>query len=90
MKKDETKSYPLDLKTRYDVTFTKDFGAFKKGDSTSVTLPIAMKWIASGVVSETDEVKTAIKKSEVSEVMDEMTAEAKIEAKATKKYIPEQ
>ena len=36
------KSYNLDLSEVYRVTFQKDFGAFKAGDETHVSLPIAM------------------------------------------------
>lgn len=56
--KDE-KAYKMDLSEVYKVVFVKDFGAFKSGDETHVSLPIAMKWMKMGVVSETTEVVAA-------------------------------
>lgn len=56
--KDE-KSYKMDLSEVYKVTFVKDFGAFRSGDETHVSLPIAMKWMKMGIVSETSEVAAA-------------------------------
>lgn len=56
--KDE-KAYKMDLSEVYKVLFVKDFGAFKNGDETHVSLPVAMKWMKMGVVSETPEVASA-------------------------------
>ena len=53
------KSYNMDLSEVYKVTFQKDFGAFKAGDETHVSLPIAMKWVKMGIVSETSEITSA-------------------------------
>lgn len=53
------KSYNLDLSEVYRVTFQKDFGAFKAGDETYVSLPIAMKWVKMGIVSETSKITSA-------------------------------
>lgn len=53
------KSYNMDLSEVYKVTFQKDFGAFKAGDETHVSLPIAMKWVKMGMVSETSEITSA-------------------------------
>lgn len=55
----EEKSYKMDLSEVYKVVFVKDFGAFKNGDETHVSLPVAMKWMKMGVVSETPEVASA-------------------------------
>ena len=49
----------MDLSEVYKVVFVKDFGAFKNGDETHVSLPVAMKWMKMGVVSETPEVASA-------------------------------
>ena len=57
------KSYNIDLSEVYKVTFQKDFGAFKAGDETHVSLPIAMKWVKMGVVSETSEITSAADKT---------------------------
>lgn len=56
----EDKSYRMDLTELFKVTFLKDFGAFKKSESTCVSLPIALKWINSGAVSTTPEIKSAL------------------------------
>lgn len=53
------KSYNMDLSEVYKVTFQKDFGAFKAGDETHVSLPIAMKLVKMGMVSETSEITSA-------------------------------
>lgn len=53
------KSYNMDLSEVYKVTFQRDFGAFKAGDETHVSLPIAMKWVKMGIVSETSEITSA-------------------------------
>lgn len=68
-KKVEKKSYSVDLKTRYEVTFKKDLGEFKKGDTTSVTLPIALKWIKGGYVDSTSEIGKASKESGTDELL---------------------
>jgi len=52
-------SYKIDLSEVYKVIFQKDFGAFKAGDETHVSLPIAMKWVKMGIVSETSEITSA-------------------------------
>lgn len=53
------KAYNLDLSEVYKVAFQKDLGAFKAGDETYVSLPIAMKWVKMGIVSETSEITSA-------------------------------
>ena len=63
------KSYNIDLSEVYKVTFQKDFGAFKAGDETHVSLPIAMKWVKMGVVSETSEITSAADKTGCSELL---------------------
>lgn len=68
-KKEEKKSYALDLKTRYEVTFKKALGEFKKDDTTSVTLPIALKWIKAGYVDSTSEINRAAKASGTDELI---------------------
>lgn len=53
-------AYSISLTRRVKATFIKDFGAFKKGAETLVSLPIAIKWVNSGAVQLTDEIeKTA-------------------------------
>lgn len=49
----------MDLSELYLVKFVKTFGAFKAGDETYVSLPIAMKWIKQGVVGPSAEVTAA-------------------------------
>lgn len=68
-KKEDRKSYAVDLKTRYEVTFKKELGEFKKGDTTSVTLPIALKWIKAGYVDSTGEISRASKESGTDELL---------------------
>ena len=63
------KSYNMDLSEVYKVTFQKDFGAFKAGDETHVSLPIAIKWVKMGVVSETSEINSAADKAGCSELL---------------------
>ncbi|KAA6348648.1 hypothetical protein EZS27_003881 [termite gut metagenome] len=53
----EKKSYNINAAKRYPVVFNKKYGAFQKGDETSVTLPIAIKWVGLNVVDITDEIK---------------------------------
>lgn len=62
-------SYNMDLSEVYKVTFQKDFGAFKSGDETHVSLPIAMKWVKMGVVSETSEITSAADKAGCSDLL---------------------
>lgn len=63
------KSYNMDLSEVYKVTFQKDFGAFKAGDETHVSLPIAIKWVKMSVVSETSEITSAADKAGCSELL---------------------
>lgn len=63
------KSYNMDLSEVYKVTFQKDFGVFKAGDETHVSLPIAIKWVKMGVVSETSEITSASDKAGCSELL---------------------
>lgn len=51
----------MDLSELFLVKFTKAFGAFKVADETYVSLPIAMKWIKQGVVSQSGEIVSAAK-----------------------------
>jgi hypothetical protein len=62
MSKEKEKSYPMPLSKRFEVTFKRSFGKFKKGDVTAVTLPIAAKWIASDLVDSTTEIKAELEK----------------------------
>lgn len=62
MKKNEQKSRPMDITTRFEVTFTKDFGVFKKGDNTTATLPIVMKWLKANVIEKTSAIEAAVDK----------------------------
>lgn len=63
------KSYNMDLSEVYRVVFQKDFGAFKAGDETYVSLPVAMKWIKMGMVSETSEINSAANDAGCSELL---------------------
>jgi len=67
----DDKSYNMDLSEVYEVTFSKDFGAFKKGDKTHVSLPIAMKWIKKGVVSKTSDIIKAAEVAKCSDLLKE-------------------
>ncbi len=44
-----------DLTRRFQVTFIKDFGAFKAGDTTQMTFPIATMMVKKGVAEATQE-----------------------------------
>lgn len=63
------KAYTMDLSEVYKVVFSKDFGAFKAGDETYVSLPVAMKWVKMGIVSETPEIVAAANDSGCSELL---------------------
>lgn len=59
----------MDLSQLYPVKFIKNFGAFKTGDETYVSLPIAMKWTKMGVVENSAEVMAAAKTSDCEDLM---------------------
>lgn len=67
----EEKSYKMDLSELFKVTFNKNFGLFKSGESTCVTLPIALKWANDGLVNKTEEMEKAAKSSECTELLDD-------------------
>lgn len=56
------KAYEMDLSEVFKVIFTKDFGAFKKGDTSYVSLPLAMKFTKMGVVENSIEISNAAEK----------------------------
>lgn len=67
--KKEPKTYNMPLIKRFEVTIEKDFGAFKSGDVTFVTLPIATKFINQGICSETSAIKAALKEVDAEELL---------------------
>jgi hypothetical protein len=70
MKKVE-KTYSVPLSKRFEVTFKKKFGKFNKGEKTSVTLPIAIKWINLGLIESSSEIDSAINESKAKELIKE-------------------
>ena len=44
-----------DITRRFQVTFIKDFGAFKAGDTTQMTFPIATMMVKKGVAEASQE-----------------------------------
>lgn len=44
-----------DITRRFQVTFTNDFGAFKAGDTTQMTFPIATMMVKKGVAEASQE-----------------------------------
>lgn len=66
----EGKTYKINLSELYAVTFTKQHGAFKKGDTSNVSLPLALKFVKLGVVTATSEIKEAAKKAGVESFME--------------------
>jgi len=70
MSKTEKKSYDMPLAKRFEVTFKKAFGKFQSGGKTSVTLPIALKWINLGLVDKTSEIDAATEKAEAKELIE--------------------
>lgn len=64
------KSYRINLSELYTITFTKPHGAFKKGDTSNVSLPLALKFVKLGVATATSEIKEAAKKVGIESYME--------------------
>lgn len=75
----EKKEVRFDLSKRVTVEFVKDFGAFKKGDTTEAGLVIAGKWVTEKLAKLSKEGKAYVDEHELGAMFG--TSEASEETK---------
>jgi hypothetical protein len=77
----DSKSFSVPLAKRFEITFKKTFGKFKKGDKTSVTLPVAIKWVNLVLVEKTSAITAAIAEAKAEPIINNPVKDKKTKDK---------